>query len=79
MTIHIVGKRELFSWEPYAFRKSYVNGYAHLEKDEIWLLGVRTNEGIVVNQNTLGHEFLHFIHYYDNEVTDPHNYDNIEK
>jgi len=79
LTIHIVGRHELFDWEPAQDVRNGVFGYADSLRWAIWLLGVRTNVGVIVNQNVLGHECKHFLHRYDNAVANPHNYDKIRE
>ena len=76
--IHIVGSRQLFQWEKAAAQGSSTIGYAS-SNNEIFLLGKRVGDRIIVNQAVLGHELSHLLHFKDLEIADPDGLDRLEQ
>ena len=77
LKIIIVGSREHFKWEEAERADSGILAYA-TDKNEIYLLGKRIGDKIVINQAVLGHELNHIINFNTPKIADPHQMDKLE-
>ena len=77
MKIHIVGDRSRFPWEKAAAYGSPIHAYA-TTNNEIFVLGKRLGDKIVVNQAILGHELNHLLNFSSSKVADPDRLDHLE-
>lgn len=70
--IRIIGDRDKFL-NRYAFDDT-VKGYVKINSDdsaEIYLLGYRQKDKIIVNQMVLGHEINHILNHKNSRIADP--------
>ena len=75
--IYIVGNRHDFNWQYASAFGSPIQGYA-TRNNEIWVIGKRLNDKIIVNQVVLGHELNHLLNFKDQGFANPDNLDQIE-
>jgi hypothetical protein len=75
--IYIVGDRKHFKWDRAAAYNSPINGYS-TGKNEIYVLGKRLGDKIVVNQVILGHELHHLLNFKNSKIADPDQLDRLE-
>jgi len=75
--IHIVGSRRLFPWEKAAAEGSRTLGYA-TPLGEIYVIGKRVGDKIVINQAILGHEINHLLNFADPKIADPDTLNRLE-
>ncbi len=75
--IHIVGNRHDFNWQYASAFGSPVQGYA-TRNNEIWVIGKRLNDKIIVNQVVLGHELNHLLNFEKQGFANPDNLNQIE-
>lgn len=68
--VHIVGSRKLFQWDKAASGGSSTVAYVTSNND-IFLLGKKVGNKIIVNQAVLGHELNHLLNLKDREIADP--------
>jgi len=69
----IVGDRVQFKWTPAQSIDSGIAAYADTDND-VWILGRICNGKIIVNENHLGHEFLHLLNWVCPEIANPDNF-----
>jgi len=75
--IYIVGDRKHFKWDKAAAYGSPIHGYA-TRKNEIYVLGKRLGDKIVINQAIIGHELHHLLNFSNPKVADPDRMDRLE-
>ena len=75
--IYIVGDRKHFKWNWAAAYGSPIDGYA-TGKNEIYVLGKRLGDKIVVNQVILGHELHHLLNFKNPKLANPDKLDRLE-
>ena len=75
--ICIVGDRKYFSWDKASAYGSPILGYA-TRKNEIYVLGKRIGDKIVINQAVLGHELNHILNFENPIIADPDHLDRLE-
>ena len=75
--IYIVGDRKHFKWDRAAAYGSPIDGYA-TGKNEIYILGKRMGDKIVINQVILGHELHHLLNFKNPKIANPDKLERLE-
>ena len=75
--IHIVGDRKQFKWNVASAYGSPILGYA-ANNNDIYVLGKRIGNKIIINETVLGHELNHLLNFQNPEFADPDKLDKLE-
>ena len=75
--IFIVGDRKHFKWSGAAAYGSPILGYA-TRNNQIYVLGKRVGNKIIINEAILGHELNHLMNFQNPEIADPDVLDRLE-
>jgi len=75
--IYIVGDQKHFKWDKAAAYGSPILGYA-TRNNEIYLLGKRVGNKIIINEVVLGHEINHLLNFQNPKVANPDKLDKLE-
>jgi len=74
--VYIVGHRKYFDWRKAAAYGSPVVGYAN-RRNDIYILGKRVGNRIVINQAVLGHELNHLLNFEKPDIANPDELDDL--
>ena len=75
--IHIFGDRKQFKWNAASAYGSPILGYA-ANNNDIYVLGKRVGNKIIINETVLGHELNHLLNFQNPEFADPDKLDKLE-